>query len=268
MKTYLILFAFLLNLSLAAQNRNFTLPLSDGQGSSMEVFLPDSAHSTGRMIVICPGGGYVHLAIEHEGRDWAPFFNEKGIACAVVKYRMPEGNPQVPADDAEAAIAKAREHAAEWQLNPKDIGIMGFSAGGHLASTVATKAAPASRPNFQILFYPVITMEHGDRHDGSRRSLLGNRADEPDVLRRFSCENTVNSDTPPAILLLSGDDTVVPPAGNAVAYYKALHAHHVRTTLHIYPTGGHGWGMRNSFAHHAQMLTDLSYWLENLATAD
>lgn len=108
-------------------------------------------------MVICPGGGYQHLAMDHEGYDWAPFFNNMGIAAIVLKYRMPNGDKEVPISDAEEAIKLVRRNASNWNINPDDVGIMGSSAGGHLASTIATHAAKDARPDFQILFYPVIT---------------------------------------------------------------------------------------------------------------
>lgn len=127
-------------------------------------------------MVICPGGGYQHLAMNHEGYDWAPFFNNMGIAAIVLKYRMPHGEKDVPISDAEEAIRLVRRNAANWNINPDDVGIMGSSAGGHLASTVATHAAKDARPDFQILFYPVITMMPDITHKGSHDNLLGSNA--------------------------------------------------------------------------------------------
>lgn len=145
--------------------------------------------------------------MEHEGYDWAPFFNSRGIACIVLKYRMPFGNRNVPFGDAQEALRLIHEHAAEWHLNPYDIGIMGSSAGGHLASTMAVSAPYGIRPAFQILFYPVISMERGKTHRGSLEALLGKDASD-DLQRRFSNERNVRRHiVPPAILLLSNDDT-------------------------------------------------------------
>ena len=139
--------------------------------AKVTIYLPNEKKATGRAIVCCPGGGYSHLAMQHEGFDWAPFFNGQGIALIVLKYRMPHGNYTVPAEDAEEAMRLVRQHAEEWHINTKDVGIMGFSAGGHLASTVATHATGDAAPNFQILFYPVISMEQGTTHQGSRDNL-------------------------------------------------------------------------------------------------
>lgn len=230
---------------------------------SIRVFLPDSAKATGRAVVACPGGGYSHLALDNEGYKWAPFFNEKGIALIVLKYRMPFGHKEVPASDAMEAVRQVRLHAAEWHINPYDVGIMGSSAGGHLASTVATKAPFGERPDFQILFYPVITMNPARTHRGSVYSLLGKDA-SADLQKQYSNElNVRRHQTPPAILLLSDDDDVVPPS-NAVSYYSALRQNDVPAAMYIYPSGGHGWGAGTAFAHHEQMLSDLSAWLEQL----
>ena len=130
------------------------------------LYLPKTEKATGRAIVICPGGGYSHLAMNHEGHDWAPFFNNMGIAVMVLKYRMPHGCWQVPVEDAEEAVKMLRRNASSWKINPDDIGIMGSSAGGHLASTIATRSRGEAAPNFQILFYPVLTMDSSFTHKG------------------------------------------------------------------------------------------------------
>ncbi|MBQ8046887.1 MAG: alpha/beta hydrolase [Prevotella sp.] len=222
------------------------------------VFLPDARMSTGKAVVMLPGGGYEHLAMGHEGTEWAPFFNNQGIALVVVKYRMPHGNADVPVSDAEEAIRLVRQNAPAWHVNPSDVGIMGFSAGGHLAATVATHSRDA-RPDFQILFYPVITMDKGYTHMGSHDNLLGKSAsrDEED---RYSNELQVADTTPEAFILLSDDDDIVPPA-NGVNYYLSLLRHHVPAALYVYPSGGHGYGINNYFRYHYEMLTELRSWL-------
>lgn len=228
---------------------------------SVRVFLPEADKSTGRAVVICPGGGYVNLAMDHEGYDWAPFFNDRGIAVAVVAYTMPDGNSALPISDAENAIKLLRENAEEWQINPADIGIMGSSAGGHLASTIAIHAPKESRPNFQILFYPVITMDPSYTHLGSHDNLLGkNPGIETEEL--YSSEKQVTAETPRAVIFYSDDDDVVPPF-NGVNYYKSLHEAKVPASIFIYPTGGHGWGSRSNFTYNNQMLSDLDAWLKS-----
>lgn len=226
------------------------------------VFLPEASKATGRAVVCCPGGGYSHLATGHEGYEWAPFFRERGIALIVLKYRMPHGFTDVPISDAREALRVVRENAEKWNINPNKVGIMGSSAGGHLATTIATHSDAATMPNFQILFYPVVTFDYKYTHKGSRHNLIGEKA-APDVVNLYSNEKQVSPVTPPAILLLSDDDTVV-PSQNSVNYYLALKENGVKASMYIYPSGGHGWGIRDNFKYHNEMLNDLSAWLETI----
>lgn len=167
--------------SLAQKGTNMELwpkgaPNSNGDDkdrAELTVYLPDAKKATGRAVVCCPGGGYSHLAMDHEGHQWATFFNNQGIALVVLKYRMPHGNPMIPISDAEEAMKTVRRHAVEWHIDRNNVGIMGFSAGGHLASTIATHSTGDAAPNFQILFYPVITMDLGFTHKGSHDNFLG-----------------------------------------------------------------------------------------------
>ena len=227
----------------------------------IKVFLPDAKRATGRAVVICPGGGYALLAMEHEGTQWAPFFNNMGIAAIVLHYRMPNGNVKVPISDAEEAMRIVRRNAKTWHINASDVGIMGFSAGGHLASTIATQSKADAKPNFQILFYPVITMMQGYTHQGSHDNLLGKDAHKKDE-QKYCSDLQVTRVTPRACLLLSDDDHTVMPI-NSVNYYAELYRHDVHASIYVYPTGGHGWGMNTSFAYHAEMLTNLKGWLES-----
>lgn len=233
----------------------------DIEQPTLRVFLPNPEIATGRAVIACPGGGYSHLAMNHEGYDWAPYFNKLGIALIVLKYRMPKGDRTLPISDAEAAMKLVRDSAASWRLNPNDIGIMGSSAGGHLASTIATHARPELRPNFQILFYPVITMDKSYTHMGSRNNLLGEDV-SVEVETEYSNEKQVTKDTPRAFIVCSDDDRAVPPA-NGVNYYLALHKNNVPAVLHIYPSGGHGWGIRESFLYNNEMLGELTSWLRS-----
>lgn len=232
-----------------------------GDTAKVKVFLPEKKSATGRAVVICPGGGYQHLAMNHEGYDWAPFFNNMGIAAIVLKYRMPHGEKDVPISDAEEAIRLVRRNAANWNINPDDVGIMGSSAGGHLASTVSTHAAKDARPDFQILFYPVITMMPDITHKGSHDNLLGSNARKKDE-NSYSNDLHVSRMTPRAFIALSDDDRVVLPA-NGVNYYIELYRHDVPATLHVYPSGGHGWGNRDSFKYHNEMQLELKAWLRS-----
>ena len=229
---------------------------------SIRVFLPEAGKATGRAVVCCPGGGYSHLATGHEGYDWAPFFNERGIALIVLKYRMPHGHTDVPISDAKEALRVVRENAQKWNIDPRKVGIMGSSAGGHLASTVATHSDSLTAPAFQILFYPVVTFDYKYTHKGSRHGLIGEQATQ-EMVDLYSNEKQVTSQTPPAIMLLSDDDRVV-PSPNSVNYYLALKQHGIKATMHIYPSGGHGWGSRENFKYHKEMMSDLSAWLETV----
>lgn len=237
----------------------------DKDKAELTVYLPDAKKATGRAVVCCPGGGYSHLAMDHEGHQWATFFNNQGIALIVLKYRMPHGNYVVPISDAEQAMKIVRQNAAEWHIDTHNVGIMGFSAGGHLASTIATHSKGDAAPDFQILFYPVITMDLGFTHKGSHDNLLGTNHDKKKLRKleaEYSNDQQVNRTTPRAFLALSDDDKAV-PAANGFGYYQQLYKHDVPASIHIYPSGGHGWGYRESFAFHYQMVFELKAWLQS-----
>ena len=243
----------------------FTLNITPDGASTLTCFLP--SQPSGRAVVACPGGGYSHLAMEHEGTQWAPFFNRLGIAYFVLKYRMPQGNRNIPLGDAYQAIRTVRDSAQAWHINAADIGIMGSSAGGHLASAVSTHAPADARPNFTILFYPVISMDEHVTHRGSVVGFLGDERSNKTLVDEFSSDKAVSAPlTPPAIILTSGDDRVVPPATNSIAYYSAMWAAGIPCALHVYPSGGHGWGCRTNFAYHEQMTDELAQWLKTLKT--
>ncbi|MDO4159385.1 MAG: alpha/beta hydrolase [Prevotellaceae bacterium] len=229
--------------------------------AKVTVYLPKKEKATGRAVIICPGGGYSHLAMNHEGHDWAPFFNNMGIAAIVLKYRMPNGNHEVPVSDAEEAVKLVRRNASAWNINPDDVGIMGSSAGGHLASTIATHAEKEALPNFQILFYPVITMMPDITHKGSHDNFLGKKPKKKEE-QLYSNDSQVSRTTPRAFIALSDDDRGVLPA-NGVNYYIELYRHDVPATLHVYPSGGHGWGNRDSFVYHNEMQLELKAWLRS-----
>ena len=233
--------------------------------AELTVYLPDAKKATGRAVVCCPGGGYSHLAMDHEGHQWAAFFNNQGIALIVVKYRMPHGNYKIPISDAEEAMKTVRRNAVEWHIDRNNVGIMGFSAGGHLASTIATHSKADAAPNFQILFYPVITMDPAFTHKGSHDNFLGKDRSKKEMKKlehEYSNDIQVNRTTPRLFLALSDDDHAV-PASNGFNYYSECYRHDVPASIHIYPTGGHGWGYRESFAFHYQMVFELKAWLES-----
>lgn len=213
----------------------------------------------GLAIVACPGGGYVRLATAHEGHDMAAWFNAQGITYAVLKYRMPNTHHDVPLSDALQAIRIMKEHAGEWKFSK--VGIMGSSAGGHLASTAATHFTEDSRPDFQILFYPVVSMVN-PTHQGSKDNLLGKNPTQ-DMLNLYSNEKQVTPQTPPAFIMHSSDDKAV-PVSNSVDYYTALVKNGVSASLHLYPIGGHGWGFRDNFIYKRQWTGELEKWLREI----
>lgn len=220
-------------------------------------FPPAGVTNTGNAVIICPGGGYGILAISHEGHDVARLLAANGISAFVLKYRLPTDEIMVdkrigPLQDAQRAIQLVRERASEWGIAENRIGIAGFSAGGHLASTLSTHYQDAVidnpkhtslRPDFSLLVYPVISMQQSLTHGGSRTNLLGSQPGAADV-KLFSNELQVTADTPPAFLIHAEDDTVVPIA-NSEAYAEALTQHGVAAELLTYPEGGHGFGLDN-----------------------
>lgn len=200
------------------------------------IYLPTRA-KTGQMVVICPGGGYAGISTGSEGSWVAEWLLNHGVAACVVFYRMPNGHDTVPLRDVQNAFRYCRAHSEEWGID--QIGVMGFSAGGHLAATASTMFVDeVTRPDFSILVYPVITMEEGVTHAGTMRNLT---AEDPARIEKYSIENRVTKDTPPAILLLSADDDAVAPE-NSLRYYRKLEENGIRRELRIFPHGGHGWG--------------------------
>lgn len=229
---------------------------------SIRVFLPEAGKGNGKAVLVCPGGGYRMLSISHEGYDWANELVPQGIATIVLSYRMPNGNKEVPMSDALEAMRLIRANAEKWGVDPQQVGILGSSAGGHLASTIATHSDEATRPNFQILFYPVISMDKSITHLDSHNCFVGENA-TAEQEQAYSNDLQVNAQTPPAILLLSDDDMLVPPA-NSAKYYLALKEAKVKASMHVYPSGGHGWGCGKFFRYHNEMMQDLKIWLDQL----
>ena len=244
--------------------RRVNIDITPDGKAKMVGYLPEQP--TGRAIIDCPGGGYNHLAMQHEGHDWAAWFNSQGIAFFVLTYRLPQGDRTIPMSDAQQAIRIVRDSAKEWGINPNDVGIMGFSSGGHLASLVSTHSTPDCRPNFSILFYPVISMNEPEGHIGSCVNFLGEEGvKDEQLVKEWSSHNAVRSqETPPAIILTATDDRVVPVVTNAILYYTAMNRAGIPCALYVYPSGGHGFGFRTSWLCHDQMLGDLQEWLKTL----
>jgi len=220
-------------------------------------FPPENVVNSGKAVIVCPGGGYAILAITHEGHDVAKLLAANGISAFVLKYRLPKDEIMVdkrigPLQDAQRAIQLVRERASDWGIAENQIGIAGFSAGGHLAATLSTHYQEAVianpqhtslRPDFSLLVYPVISMQAELTHGGSKTNLLGDHPAANDVTR-FSNELQVTADTPPAFLVHAEDDTGVPVA-NSEVYVAALKKHGVDAELLTYPKGGHGFGLNN-----------------------
>lgn len=223
------------------------------------VYLPEKKVNTGAAVVICPGGGYARQAMEHEGTQFAEMLQKKGVAGIILKYRLPNGHHTIPLTDAQEAVRIVRANAEKWGIDSRKVGVSGFSAGGHLASTLGTHFDEASRPDFMLLFYPVVTMGQYT-HKGSRDNLLGTEKNNKSLLWLYSNEQQVTPDTPPALFLLSDDDTAVPPA-NSVQMYLAMKELGIPASMHIFPGGGHGWGCRETFAYHNEWQELMWRWL-------
>jgi acetyl esterase/lipase len=253
--------------------------LSFVQKPDMSVFLPSKKNATGQAVVICPGGGYRILAYDWEGTDIAKWFNSKGIAAMVLKYRLPVSESNIikhksPLLDARRAIRLTRYHATEWNIDKNKIGVMGFSAGGHLASTAGTHfdagdknaADPvesmSSRPDFMILLYPVITFTKSVMHKGSRTALLGENPDSI-LIQYYSNELQVKPDTPPTFIVHAGDDKAV-PVENSILFYRALKDKGVPAEFHIYPEGGHGFALAIGKGYLSTWTDRCMDWLKGL----
>lgn len=223
------------------------------------LFLPDKARTTGQAVVICPGGGYQTLAYNHEGIMVARWMNEQGIAAVVLRYRMPNTHHNIPLDDLHTAIKMVRVKSSEWGIDPKNVGVIGFSAGGHLASTAATHFTEETRPDFAVLIYPVISLDERYTHFGSRYNLIG-REYNAGLVAEYSNDLRVTAQTPRTFIAFSSDDRTVTPL-NGTLFYHALLANKIPAELHIYPVGGHGWGWRENFKYHDEFTHSLSRWL-------
>ncbi|WP_346237048.1 alpha/beta hydrolase [Niabella insulamsoli] len=228
------------------------------QQPSITAYLPPPENANGTAVLICPGGGYSYLVMNQEGSEVAAAFVKAGVAAFVLKYRLPNAKIMNdisigPLQDAQRALQLIRERAGEWHINPNRVGVAGFSAGGHLAATLSTHfnrpqienpSRTSLRPDFSILVYPVISFGDSLSHKGSRRALLGSDTANQAAVRLYTNELQVSKDTPPAFLLHSSDDRVV-PVGNSIAYYQHLMQEGVKAAMHIYTSGGHGYGLRN-----------------------
>lgn|SRR5690242_9181672 len=242
---------------------------------TLTIFLPDKSKANGTAVIICPGGGYWINSIVKEGFAVARKFNEWGVAAFVLKYRIPNDSSMMdksigPLQDAQRAIQLVRMHAGEWKVDPDKIGIMGFSAGGHLASTAAThfnhnyisnEKNINLRPDFAILIYPVISFQNDIAHTGSRDQLIGKDASK-EMTDSFSNELQVNDRTPPSFLVQATDDDVV-PVMNSIVFYEALIKYKIPAEMHLYKSGGHGFGMNNPTTND-QWMERCRNWMKSM----
>jgi acetyl esterase/lipase len=233
---------------------------------TLTAYLPERSNANGTAVIICPGGGYAYLVVNDEGKNAAIELAKKGIAAFVLKYRLPDDkimpNREIgPLQDAQEAIKIVRDRSAEWHIDPAKVGIMGFSAGGHLASTLSTHYKKSVidnssntnlRPDFSVLLYPVISFQDSILHKGSKKALIGENA-SPGKVREYSNELQVTPETPITFIVQAADDKVVPVA-NSINYFTALRKNNVKVEMHIYESGGHGFGLHNA--------TTKDYWLD------
>ncbi|CAM4370614.1 alpha/beta hydrolase [Zobellia roscoffensis] len=255
------------------------LRISKVQEPTIEVYLPSKKNATGQAVLIFPGGGYSILAYDWEGTDIAKFLNSKGIAGIVVKYRLPSSISQtnqeyVPLIDVQRALRMVRSKAEEFHIDATKIGIMGFSAGGHLASTLGTHFDEkiydpidevdklSARPDFMVLCYPVISMNESWAHNGSQNNLLTKKP-RSGLTDYFSNEKQVNTTTPPTFLVHASDDKGV-PVENSLVFYRALIKNEVPAAMHIFPKGGHGFGLGLKDKYLRTWPELLFGWMESL----
>lgn len=254
----------------------------DGDKPSLTIYLPAKQKATGAAVVICPGGGYGHLAMDHEGHQIARWLNSFGVAGFILQYRHSRsgsgyGHP-APLQDAQRAVRTVRARAKKWNVDPARIGILGFSAGGHLASSAGTHFQNrysdakdsidkvSCRPDFMILIYPVISFTESFTHKGSRRNLLGNNPDR-ELVENLSNERQVTPETPPTFLVHGNDDTGV-PAENSIFFYLALRKAKVPAEMHIYENGRHGFGLGKNLGPVSSWPTRCQDWMKNRGLLD
>ncbi|MDR0833414.1 MAG: alpha/beta hydrolase [Candidatus Symbiothrix sp.] len=234
--------------------------------ASMLVYPADSALNTGIAVILCPGGGYARLSGKYEGTLFAEWYAANGITAVVLKYRLPNGNPLIPLKDAQETVRILRKNAAHWNIDPHKIGISGFSAGGHLASALLTHYDDSCRPDFGILFYPAITPKATfTRGDDFSKNMLGENPGTV-LIHQYSNEEHVTPNTPPTLIVMCDDDKSV-ATKNATVFYDILKQNNVRASLHIFPSGGHGWGFKREFRYHEPMKLMVLDWINQEVAA-
>ncbi len=224
------------------------------------VYLPDPTVATGQAMLVVPGGSYSKVCVPREGYKTVEMLNRNGIAAILLKYRSPNGHPEVPLEDGEQAMRIIRRNAKEWGINPQSVGVIGFSAGGHFVSTLITEYGSAeTRPDFAVLVYPVISMQYSNAK--TRENLLGERSGSKSLRKRYSTFENVHEDMPEVMLVLCDDDEKVIP-NNSILFYKAMKKHDVKGELHIFPEGGHGFWMRERYQYGEETYPAVIRWIQ------
>lgn len=243
-------------LSERIDNRGYILNVTKPE---LLVFLPEEGKATGQAMLVTPGGSYEKVCITREGYKTVEWLNENGIAAFILKYRKPNGNPELVLEDGEQAMRIIREGAEKWGIDPQSVGVIGFSAGGHFAATLLTCSSKTTRPDFGVLVYPVISMEFSSAN--TRENLLGGNHKDAELRKIYSLQNQVTKKTPPTMLVLTADDKAV-DTKNSLEFYSALVAKKVPCEMHIFPSGGHGFWYRDRYKYKEETYPMIIRWIE------
>lgn len=246
-------------------NDYFTLSLYDDQITTPELYIhiPEKTTQPSKAVIICGGGGFNKVNLDHEGHRFAEWLNSLGIIGCVLKYSLPDGTDKhVTEKDLQQAIKLVRRNAKEWGIDSAKIGAAGFSIGGHAVALVATKGETNFKLNFSMLFYSVTSMKDSITHIPSRSKLLGAIPSEEDIYN-FSPLKHVSTETPPCFIMACNDDPIVSPL-NSVQYFEQLKKYNIPSSLYIFPDGGHAWGMNKDFPYHADVLSLLEKWIRKI----
>ena len=250
----------------ADESINEKCELFDTTQTDLYIYKADPAVATGQAVLVVPGGGYRKVCIEYDGFGVAKYLRSIGVTAVVVKYRLPNGHHEVPLEDAQEALRFLRREGSKWGVDPTQVGILGSSAGGHLAAYLSNVTPEAELPAFAVLIYPVITGDTQRTHHGSFNYLLGATRTDSEQ-QHLSLENRVSQKTPPTLLLLADDDLTVPTI-SSTRYYKALKYHGVKAAMHIFPSGGHGWAGHNDYLYAEPNKEAIADWLKIIATKE